>query len=205
MNIENSIRHLLVKSHTLEKFKQEANGYSFTIRNSQQEEFKICIIQFKKKTVEGTKDLDEFFYFRFKDLKSFDDFSNAFNINIFDNFYKNVELAKNEFNFINSYFFGKDLKFEDITELLHCGLLRSDLSEGDFFALSFKIHFYPHTLKFSLHSDYSYFDKFSGGVFEDNLTNFRLSFLKKYIVPILDKPLDELTLVDYKILHMYNI
>jgi hypothetical protein len=201
MDIESAIRQTLEKSHTLENFQEYLTGFSFTIKNSQQEELKIRTMQFQ--TVEGT--WDEFCYFRFKDWKNFDDFSNAFNVNIFDTLYEDIELIKNEFNFLNSYFFGKELEFEDLSELLRCGILRSKISGNDFFALSINIHFYPHNLKFLLQTDYSYFDKFDGGVFEDNLHDFRLSFLKKYVVPLLDKPLEELRLEDHKILHMVNI
>lgn len=201
MDIESSFRQILEKTHTLENFHEEPNGFSFTIKNSEQRQFKIKTMQFSSKIDEVTEKLE----FRFKNLKNLDDFFNAFNLNIFDTLYEDINFVKNEFNFLNSYLFGKELEFEDLNKFLHCGLLRSERIHYDFFALSFKIHFYPQTLKFLLHYSYSYFDNNSGGIFEDNLFNFRLSFLKRYVVPILDKPLDQLSLDDYKVLHMYNI
>lgn len=196
MDIENSIQQMLDKSYSLEKIEILSNGYACTIRNSQQLEYVIKFIESPKENI---------YHVRFENLKDFNDFSNAFNINILKNIYEDINLVKNEFNFLNSYFYGQALNFENIEEFINNGLLRSETDKEDLFAFCMSIELDYSVLKFSMNYSYSYFDLYGSGVFEDELPNFRLSFLKKYVVPLLDKPLDELILCDYKILQMINI
>jgi hypothetical protein len=196
MDIEKSIQQMLDKSYSLEKIEILHNGHAFTIRNSQQLQYIIKFIESPKENI---------YRVRFENLKDFNDFSNAFNINILKNIYEDLKLVKNEFNFLNSYFYGHALNFENIEEFINNCLLRSDTDKEYFFAFLMKIELDYSVFKFSMNYSYSYFDLYGSGVFEDNLHDFRLSFLKKYVVPLLDKPLDELSLCDYKILQMINI
>lgn len=202
MDIESSILYMLDKSYTLEKFAKITNGLSFTIKDSQEFEFEF---ELKKGDKQGK------YYFQFKSFENFSGFLSAFNTNIFDNIDKDINLAKNNFNFLSSYVFGRSLNFNNLdipTSVLTSGISLSSFTNDDGrFEFSIEVQYYFPIMKFSLKYGYLYFGEKGDRhlIIEDDLKSFRESFLKQHVALVLDNRLDNITMNDYKVLHMIYI
>jgi len=198
MDINQSIKKMLSIDYKLEHIElSHTKWFNCTFSNNNGESFKLEI-----KDIQGLN--RNIYYVKLTSVTDFKQFTEAFNINL-SAIHKNIRILKNEFNFFNNFVCGKNLEFESLEEFYQCGILRTSRKTEDFFAYSVEISLdLPH-LSTTILNRYSYFDKISGGIFEDSLTDFKLLFLKKYVSSILEKPINELLINDYKVLHMLNI